>query len=308
MEINNIIFYSHEKNGDCFVNKGYVKSIMNRIPELSYSYAHDHHHNIVADLNCRVVRTFQIPPEIVKTQKAILHEDSGTMFINTWIGCWIGQYLVHGQHANFPLIHTAWSEFLNMLELKIEGDYDFYLPETDYSFYDLTVAENYLQKISTKPLIVFCNGIQQSGQSAMGLMPNTLNKLAQKYQDHEFLVTYKVDVDLPNVTYTDDLFESKEGNLNHISYISTKAKLIVGKNSGPFSFCHTKENLNDPNKTFVSFNFRPTDYLLGAGEYYANSYFSPTVNEDVAVEIIDYLLTNSNSNRSFIKKSLITIG
>lgn len=305
MNINNIIFYSHEKNGDCFVNKGYVKSIMNRLSDITYSYAHDHHPSIVQDLDCRVVRTFQIPNEVVKTEKAVLHEDSGTLFINTWIGAWIGKYLVHGQHANFPLIHAAWSEFLNMLELPVEGDYYHYLPETDFSFYDLSVADAYLKKVNQTPLILICNGIQQSGQSSMGILQNTISHLAEKYKDHEFLITYKLNVEFPNLTYTEDLFGSKEGNLNQISYIGRQSKLIVGKNSGPFSFCHTKEMLNDPTKVFLSFNHRPTDYLLGAGEYYANSFFSPTIDESAAIDIIEHLMNKNNFSNG--KKPLMTI-
>lgn len=306
VDINNIIFYCHEKNGDCFVNKGYVKKIMQHMPDLSFSYAHDHHISIVQDLDCRFVRTFQIPDEVKKTEKAVLHEDTGTMFINIWIGAWIGKYLVPGQHGNFPLFHRAWSEFLNMLEIPVEGDYDYYLPETNWNSFDLSAANLYLHKIFGKPLIIFCNGIQQSGQSAMGPMTNTIHKLATKYPTHEFLVTYKLDFNLPNITYTDDLFGSKEGNLNQIGYISRAAKLIVGKNSGPFTFCHTKENLNDPNKNFLSFNFRPTDYLLGEGEYHANSFFNATTNEDIAKEIVEFVLNKTDNKPG--KKPLITIG
>lgn len=306
MDINNIIFFSHEKNGDCFVNKGYVKDIMDRLPDLTYSYAHDHHPSIVQDLGCRFIRTFQIPKEVDKNQKAVHHEDSGTLFINTWIGAWIGKYLVHGQHGNFPLFHRAWSEFLDMLNLSIDGDYSLYLPEIDYSQYDLTVADQYLQRINGRPLVVICNGLQQSGQSAMGVMPNVIDTLGRVYPDHEFLVTYKVNSNLPNVTYTDDLFGSKEGNLNQISYISRQSKLLIGKNSGPFTFCHTKEMLNDPTKIFLSFNYRPTDYLLGEGEYYANSFFSPTIDENVALDVIKYLISKQDFNQN--KKSLITIG
>lgn len=306
MIINNIIFYSHEKNGDCFFNKGYVKGIMDHLPDVTFSYAHDHHTSIVQDLGCRFIRTFQIPAEVDKNQKIVYHEDSGTVFINTWVGAWIGKYLVHGQHANFPLMHRVWTEYYNMLGIPISEDFSQYFPEVDYDQYDLSKPNEYLAKVGDRPLIIFCNGVQQSGQSAMGDMSNIINYFCSSLPDYEFLVTYKLSFNHPNLTYTDDLFGSQEGNLNQISYISKRAKLIIGKNSGPFTFCHPKENLNDENKVFMSFNFRPSDCLTGDGEYYANTYSSNTVDDRVAAEIVNYLITKQDHPKG--KKKILQIG
>ena len=38
----------------------------------------------------------------------------------------------------------------------------------------------------------------------------------------------------------------------YISFISTKCDIIIGRASGPFCYCHVKENLLDKNKTFIS--------------------------------------------------------
>jgi len=305
MIINNIIFYSHEKNGDCFVNKGYVAEIIKHFPDVNFSYVHDHHSSIIADLGCRFLRTNQIPVEVDKNKKCVYHEDSGTLFMNTWIGAWIGTFLVHGQHANYPLIHRAWSEYLKILDMPIKDDFFEYVPTIDYSQYDLTQAEQYLEKVAGKPLVLVCNGVQQSGQSSMGNMEKAIGIVAQKFPDHEFLVAYKLNLNLPNITYTDDVFKANEGNMNQISYIARQAKLIVGKNSGPFTFCHTKEMLDNPNKIFLSFNHRLTDSLTGDGQYFANTFFSSTVNNDVAAEIIEFLLNKTDFSKD--KKPMIHV-
>lgn len=298
--INNIIFYNYEKIGDCFVNKGYVSEIMKQLTDVTFSYAHDRHSSIIADLDCRFLRSNQIPQEVDTHKKCVIHEDSGTLFINTWIGAWIGTFLVHGQHANFPLLHRAWSEYLKILELPVKDFFD-YAPEINYEKFDLTLAEQYLEKVKGKKLVVICNGVQQSGQSSMGAMQNTIAKIADKFPDHEFAVAFKLGITRPNVTYTDDIFGSPEGNMNQISYIARQAKMIVGKNSGPFTFCHTKEMMSDPDKIFLSFNHRMSDYLMGEGEYYANSFFSSTTNEDNAAEIITHLLEKKDFSKD--KKS-----
>jgi hypothetical protein len=305
--LNNIIFYNYEKNGDCFVTKGFVKDIMSKFDDVSFSYAHDKHSSIISDIDIKIVRTFQIPFKDVKKELPyIFHEDSGTLFISTWIGSWIGKYLAPHHHANFPLLHIAWKEYYNILGLDDNEDFNYYLPTIDYSKYDTSKCDEYLEKINNRPMVLFCNGIQQSGQSAMSTMKQTIELVAKKFADYEFLVCHKSDLNLPNVTYTDDIFGSNEGNMNEISYLSRSAKMIVGKNSGPFSFCHTKENLDDPSKIFLSFNFRPTDCLTGAGEYNANTFFSNTVNEQLAAEMVTHFLLKTDY--SVGKKRLLTVG
>lgn len=305
--LNNVIFYNYEKNGDCFVTKGFVTDLINQLDDVSFSYAHDKHENIIADVNCRFVRTYQIPyREVKKELPYIFHEDSGTLFISTWIGSWIGKYLAPGHHANYPLLHTAWKEYFDLLGLEFNQDFTYYLPETDYTKFDLTKCEEYLKTHSDKPIVLFCNGIQQSGQSGMSIMQNTIKTVAEKFTDHEFLVAHKLNIELPNITYTDDIFGANEGNLNQISYLSKFAKMIIGKNSGPFSFCHTKENLSDPNKIFLSFNYRPTDCLTGAGEYYANTFFSNTVNEMMAAEMVSHFLLKNDYSQG--KKRIMIVG
>jgi hypothetical protein len=90
------------------------------------------------------------------------------------------------------------------------------------------------------------------------------------------------------------------GSLNKISYISQQAELIVGKNSGPFTYAHTKFNMSDPNKTFMCFSHKLKDCLMGEGEYFADSYFSDTLDNDVAIRIVNELINNelASSNKN----------
>jgi hypothetical protein len=76
--------------------------------------------------------------------------------------------------------------------------------------------------------------------------------LAAKYQDTAFICTYTFACDLPNVYFTDLIQERIGSDLNEISYLSTYCDAIVGRNSGPFLFTNTKENL--ASKTFLAFS------------------------------------------------------
>jgi hypothetical protein len=39
------VFFNHWRNGDSFVNKAYVKQIIESHPGCEYFYAHQHHEN-----------------------------------------------------------------------------------------------------------------------------------------------------------------------------------------------------------------------------------------------------------------------
>jgi hypothetical protein len=67
---------------------------------------------------------------------------------------------------------------------------------------------------------------------------------------------------LDNVVFTNDIIKSNECDLNEISYLSTFCDIIVGRNSGPFCFASTKNNLKDPNKTFYAFGNKETDCFV----------------------------------------------
>jgi hypothetical protein len=94
-------------------------------------------------------------------------------------------------------------------------------------------------------------------------MDDVIVPLAQENPDITFVCTSKFDmtgVHAPNIHFTDDIFKDvKDGDINEIAYLSTRAFLIMGKNSGPFMFTHIQENIMDPNKIFMSMSHRSSD-------------------------------------------------
>jgi hypothetical protein len=219
-----------------------------------------------------------------------LTQVENTLYINTWVGCWIGKHLKEKDHANFYCLHDMWKEFYQALNLEMKGDYSYYHPSIEFQKFDLTEANHYFLRSNPKEFILICNGVQQSEQSSMGDMRNIIFELATRFPEKDFLITHKVDVELPNVTYTDDLFNASTGNLNQIAYLSQFTKLIIGKNSGPFTYAHIKENMNNYQKTFMCFSHKMRDCLMGEGEYLANSFFSDTIDDNKAIEICENLI------------------
>jgi len=296
-----IVFFNFWQNGDCFINKQYVRDIIRHFPEAEIDYAHKNHPNIVADLKCKHVPLESLPSQLNMWIPIAHDPEAEVVYINTWIGCWIGKYLDHGEHANFTTLPRVWKEVYDFLKIDMMQSYEDYHPEIYYEHFDNTHATEYLNEIKHSSLVVFCNGQAMSKQSSMGNMERIIDLVADAFPDYNFFVTDRVNVNRSNVKFSDDVLKGTVGNLNQISYVSNFAKLIIGKNSGPFTYAHTRDNMEDPYKTFMCFSHKMKDCLMGEGEYLTNSFFSDTIDDDEAFRIISELITSPKFNN--IKKS-----
>jgi hypothetical protein len=288
MKFEKLVFFNQWRNGDCFICKEYVRDIVERFSsDVDIFYAHNNHPNIVGDLPVKFI-TLNDMPKMNMFMPMGLDTNTKTMYINTWVGCWIGKHMGDKDHANFYILHDMWKNIYDALEIKMKGDYNYYLPRIHWDNFDLTEPKEYLKRIEDKRLVFFSNGKQQSEQSSMGDMRNIIRNLTEEFKDIEFYATDPVDFEAPNLT----VCEHESGFLNQLGYITTKAELIVGKNSGPFTYAHVKDNINDYKKTFMCFSHKMKDCLLGEGEYHCNSYFNDTTDDNVATKIVRDIILN----------------
>jgi hypothetical protein len=153
-------------------------------------------------------------------------------------------------------------------DLELKNEKEFYLPTIDYTRFGITNVNEYLEKNKNKKIIL-CNGETKSGQSFNPNMKEQLEEVAEEFPNIHFICTDKFATDAKNILFTDDVIADTEVydqrapwedrainncDLPEIGYLSSKCDAIVGKNSGPFVFCETKENYMNPDKKFLSFN------------------------------------------------------
>lgn len=298
-----LIFFNQFHNGDCFVGKQYVASMVSQLlmtpsgVNVDFAYAHNNHPNIIQDLEMNYkmehLSLNNIPPMDRMTRVAE-SQDKETIFVNTWVGCWQGTMFPFGEHINFQRLHNIWREYFKYFNLEFIEDPDYYLPTIDFESgaFDLSGAKSFLD--NTEHFILICNGSANSGQSRVGNLIQTINILAEDLKTsrlkYKIVCTEKFDTPHDNVIFTSDIFGNKESDLNLIAYISTEAKLIVGKNSGPFSYCQFKDNLLDKDRTFLNLSILPTDCPSGGGAYPARCIFSPETNEERIANMINNIL------------------
>jgi hypothetical protein len=222
-------------------------------------------------------------------------EDKQTVYINTWVGCWQGALFPFGEHINNQRLHAVWSKYFEYLNIPLGAQED-YLPEIDFTKFDVRAAVDFVQQAQMKneKIVIFCNGSANSGQSRVGDFGTVVAGLAQEFPATRFLITSSIDgLSAANIYYANEVMPLAS-NLNQIAYVSQFSQLIIGKNSGPFTWCQFKNNLVDSYRTFFNFSILPTDCPSGGSKYLARCLFSPVTDDNRIYELIRSALVQPN--------------
>jgi len=189
------------------------------------------------------------------------------------------------QHRIYNLCCNLLNDVLG-LNIEISEDVWDYIPTIEYSEFDTDSADDFIIRNIDRRIHLFANGRVRSFQSGVGNMADILDRLAQSYPRDVFVATEKFTTTCENIMFTDDIFRS-DCDLNEISYLSTYANLLVGKNSGPFSYSQTKNNLLDPRKIFVCLSHRVVDSLPYGLDIAADFRFSSSTNFEYLYSLIN---------------------
>jgi hypothetical protein len=286
----NGIFFNMFRNGDLFVVREFVRDVIRQMPQYDWHYAHGNHEDSLKDLPCTYIPMPHFY-EVCESVGCKHHEISdlipkykplnpgepvrylsvnSPLYINTWAGCWHGSKFPLGFYPNMHNLLDIWGEIGKIILQKTGHHISFndsiidYFPTIDYSFFNTELVNQAIAKISAfDKNVLIANGRALSGQSKLDV--NVLNdvivELSKKYPYTAFITTTRIDVDNANIFCTDTLFQ-KNFDLLEISYLSTFCDVIIGKNSGPFTYSHTKQNIMDDSKVFVSFSNLARDNLL----------------------------------------------
>ena len=104
------------------------------------------------------------------------------------------------------------------------------------------------------------------------------------------MVTQDILTNSTNIINTSSITKIQP-DLLQISLISSFCDIIVGRASGPYCFTHTKENLLNPNKTYISFSNN-----VNEGVWYKNTKATQKWSPDFNIENM-YSLINNELNK-----------
>ncbi|MFZ9376596.1 MAG: hypothetical protein ACO25K_05690 [Candidatus Fonsibacter ubiquis] len=258
-----LCFYNEFHYGDLFHCKGFIKDIASNLNTEIY-FSHNLDQSILSDLN---IKYLPFNNSICSRWNDFFTKDD-IFYVNTWFGCYFKKRNVKLGECT---LEFKYNEMYNEIYERINLEYgcnlklksiENYFPFVNYSSFDCTKLEKFLQE-NKQTKILFSNGKVCSGQTDYnGIMSSLIEKCAIKNPEKMFICTSKFDTNIPNIKFTNDITNISSGSLcdlNEISFLSRECKLIVGRNSGPFCYTTTGENIMDPNKTFYAFGKRATD-------------------------------------------------
>lgn len=317
------VLYNMFRNGDLFLTREFAKSLIAQLPTFQWYYAHGNHSDSLKDLpatylpmahhwevcasnHCQKHEVSELLPKYKP-----LHEyetvrylsQLSPMYINTWPGCF---YNIHFDHNTYPNMHeylNIWRDLGKKISNHVQQEIIFnddvinYFPTLNESSFDQHLVQQFhndLWNAGYKKRILFANGKSMSGQSQLQSMDNAIIKLARQYPKIAMVVTSEIiNAKLPqNIFYTSDFF-IKPFDLPEIAMFSSYCDIIVGKNSGPYTFAHTKKNIMDKNKTFVSFSNLARDNTLYNIESLCSFSHSDTSDENNAHALLLQIIQNN---------------
>jgi hypothetical protein len=151
------------------------------------------------------------------------------------------------------------------LDFDIVGEPKDYLPTIDYKLYKVNPIIDFLntKKYIKKILISNCDVL--SGQSHNFDFNPIINYVSDIFPNMLFIITNVMGekISKNNIIYFEDIVKCGGTDLNEISFLSIYCDILIGRNSGPHTFCFVKENIMNENKIFICFsheNFGVLDF------------------------------------------------
>jgi hypothetical protein len=203
-------------------------------------------------------------------KKTTMYKKDDTLYINTWAASNWDIFCKHGG-VNLDTLTDLWGKifkginkfFESNIQLKEKNEY---LSKPDYSVINSDVKKSidkFFKSSDTKKVLV-CNGTPQSNQSFL----YSIEPFVEEYfnnKNYTFIFTekfmYDGDQNSDNIIFTNDIFTpTNDSDLFEISYLSKFCDIIIGRNSGPYTYSETYYNYMDKNKTFVCFNTKNPAY------------------------------------------------
>lgn len=266
------------------MSREFVKDIMKKLsPEETYYY-HPNSSSILKDIDLIHVK------EKYESNK-LIEKKGDVVIINTWFhtehGHRLYQCSIEALYYNFTIIYKE-------LGIKLEP-IEYYIPSIDYSKFNISPIDEFMK--SDKKYIYVSNGDVHSEQAHPESMEPLIQALS-KNKNYTIILTNDLvwNTNEIHANFDDNVIMSKDiiksdgkDDLNENSYISTKCDVVIGRESGPYSFAHVKENTSSDKKQIfiVSSYIRPFFY---PSYYNENKKLYHTNNFAVNIEAIKSLL------------------
>ena len=240
-----LIFFNNFHNGDIHFTREFVKDIMKKTSFDEYHFLHKRNPKLLMD----------IPNLKYGPLNVNCNQDCPYFIINdeTYINTHLGVYEMFVDKVTDVSLHVFYDYFqiiFNRLRIPMDKK-RYYIPSIDYNVYEINGIKEYIAANRKPNKVLICNGDTHSNQSMPVDFKRLIESFSTEFPDVHFIATDKRDYEeRPNIFYAKDIIKA-DSDLVEISYLSTFCDIIVGRASGPYSFCEVKDNINNVDKTFI---------------------------------------------------------
>lgn len=265
--IEHVVFFNPANRGDLHVSRELVRYSIERLRAergvKKFSYCHRNPPEILRDID----GLEHMPPAALigvdQSKDVFQYLDGGaTLALNTWYAkspAW-GDGNGFGCTIN-TLIELFRLHLFRHFDLLIEEPVERFIPRIDFSrFHVHNTIANRMHFDGYRKRVLFCNGPALSGQSGVddATMAALLRCLAVEFRDVRFIATGEINGVAPQA----NIIESRAvigtpswGNcdLNETAALGVQCDLVIGRCSGPQSFCYNTDVLFDAAKTLICF-------------------------------------------------------
>jgi len=261
-----VVFYNACNNGDIAVSRELIKVAVDSFRAMGikeFGYSHSKPPEILLDLDLDYWHPSRLPVEQARVKSELI--EGKTLALSTW-------------YAHSPLWGRNGDGFgmtLNTLVAlfkehvtKAGGAFpnapvERFIPQVDWKYYAIRNVDGNMPIFSRfSKRVLFCNGPAMSGQTNVAdyMMNGLLEKLVAMHPDVVFFYTDRKVTEKTreyiNAVSTQDVIGPVPyaSDLNETAYLGTFCDVIIGRCSGPQSFCFNTDVLFDLSKTMVSFS------------------------------------------------------
>lgn len=293
LEMHKVSFFNPHHNGDLFTSKEYVRQVVSELDNFEITYYHNKNFDIFKDLN--ILQKNPMKNYFVKQKKypAFIEQDNELM-INTHISVLRDDNKLTRPGINYDNLQVMWLSIFEKINDKFKTNLQIkdklnYINWINFDFFSLEHVNIFLKRDKNKKVLIV-NNVPQSKQSFTCNMKQIIENLASRYINISFIITDSFDTSLKNIYFTDNITKRESCDLVEISYISEHCNIIVGKNSGPFIFCITKNNIMNKSKTIISLNNLQEDSLLWNINFNCNYIWDNNYSENNITEMLDKVI------------------
>jgi hypothetical protein len=248
-----ITLFNDNHRGDLFLSRMFIQPLLKLDVEITfYHNQNKYFFNDIEKKYPNFKEVHGIPKEIDTKGDDILEEN----IINCWVAKGGGKY-VKNEGCSFFAYKNMIDVIYSHYNLDIYKNNEELLPIINFDYLDSKeLIKEFMVNLKNKykKIILISNGNVESGQAVNFDFNSAINYLANKNKNYLFLLTQNTNIMLDNVMYTNDITKLHP-DLLEISYLSTFCDTIVGRTSGPYTFCTHQTNIMDTKKTFICFSF-----------------------------------------------------